>query len=104
MLHRAGAFKKRAEHSHVKAVYWKGRVRRDADAIDALEALEDKLEADLAKWIKEHGVTFEGHNKVIGGTAPQRSKAAQARAMLNYRNGDQPGYYSMRKGFVVGDL
>jgi hypothetical protein len=95
---RADAFKKRAERSHVKAIYWKGRVRRDDDAIPKLEAIEGKLERELAAWIKEHGVTFEGHNKVRGGTYEQRAHAAMVKAMANYRAGDQPGYYSMSGG------
>jgi hypothetical protein len=95
---RAASFKKRAERSHVKAIYWKGRVRRDDAAIEALEALEHKIQVEEAAWIKEHGIRFEGENTIRGGTYEQRSKAAQARAMLNYRNGDQPGYYSMSGG------
>jgi hypothetical protein len=97
-VRRAERIEKRAKRSHGKAVYWKGRVRRDDEAIEKLELIEARLEDELAAWIKEHGVTFEGHNRIRGGTAPQRSKAAQARAMLNYRNGDQPGYYSMSGG------
>jgi hypothetical protein len=95
---RATALKKRAERSQVKAIYWKGRVRRDDAAIDDLEVLEGKLEMELAAWIKKHGVKFLGPNKIRGGTYEQRSKAAQARAMLNYRNGSQPGYYSTEGG------
>jgi hypothetical protein len=95
---RAANFKRRAERSQVKSIYWKGRVRRDDEAIEALELIEARLEQELEAWIKAHGVVLEGQNKIRGGTAPQRAKAAQARAMLNYRNGDQPGYYSMSGG------
>lgn len=99
---RAASFKRRAERSHIKAIYWKGRVRRDDAAIPKLEALEAKLEGELADLVKQHGVRFEGENKIRGGTAPQRSKAAQARAMLNYRNGTATAsgtpYYSMEGG------
>lgn len=98
---RAAVLERAAKRSHVRAVYWKGRVRRDDDSIPKLEAIEGKLEKELAAWIKEHGVTFEGPNKIRGGTAPQRSKAAQARAMLNYNNGTAtigPAYYSMEGG------
>jgi len=98
---RAERIEKRAARSHVKAVYWKGRVRRDDEAIPKLEAIEGKLEAELAAWVKTHGVAFEGENKIRGGTAPQRSKAAQTRAMLNYNNGTATvggAYYSMEGG------
>lgn len=95
---RAAYFKRKAKRSHVKAVYWNGRVRRDDAAIAELEAIEDRLEAELQILIKQHKIRFIGHNKIRGGTAPQRSKAAQAAAMRNYRNGTQPGYYSMEGG------
>lgn len=95
---RAERIERRAKRSRAKEVYWRGRVRRDKDAIEQLELIEARLEQDLAEWIKKHGVRFEGHNRIRGGTAPQRSKAAQSRAMLNYRKGDQPGYYSMSGG------
>lgn len=95
---RAAFFKKRAERSQSKAIYWKGRVRREHTAVDVLETLERKASAELAEWIKKHGVVFEGENKVRGGTYEQRSKAAQTRAMENYNAGKQPGYYSMSGG------
>jgi hypothetical protein len=95
---RAAALERRAKRAHIKAIYWKGRVRRDDGAVSKLEALEKNLEAELAQWIKDHGVTFEGDNKVRGGTYEQRSHAAQVRAMSNYNHGWQPGYYSMEGG------
>lgn len=88
----------RALRSHHKAIYWKGKIRQQTARINHLERSEKELEAELAKWKKEHGIYFEGENKVRGGTIPQRLKAAQARAMLNYKRGDQPGYYSMTGG------
>lgn len=97
-LVRAITLEHRAARAHLKALYWKTRVRRDKDAIKALKQHEAGLAAEEAKWIKEHGVVFEGHNKVRGGTDRQRIKAALGRAMLNYRNHDQPGYYSMTGG------
>ena len=95
---RAAFYKQRAERSQVRAIYWKGRVRRDHSAIDILEALERKLEAEQEEWLKTHGVTFEGHNKIRGGTYEQRAHAAQVKAMANYNAGTQPGYYSMSGG------
>lgn len=95
---RAAFFKKRAERSHVKATYWKGRVRREHTAVDVLEALEVKAEHELKDYIKKHGVEVLGHNKIRGGTYEQRSKTAQTLAMANYNHGDQPGYYSMSGG------
>jgi hypothetical protein len=86
--------KVRAERAHHKAVYWKGRIRQQTARVNHLEHDQAEVEAEITKWKKEHGVYFEGRNKVLGGTAPQRLKAAQARAMLNYQRGKQPGYYS----------
>jgi hypothetical protein len=97
----AAALELRAKRAHVKAVYWKGRVRRDDDSIEKLEGIESNLEKELNDWIKEHGVQFLGENKARGGTYEQRSKAVQGRAMLNYRNGDATtgsAYYSMEGG------
>ncbi|HEY5332025.1 MAG TPA: hypothetical protein VIJ21_00645 [Solirubrobacterales bacterium] len=98
---RAAALERRADRAHVKAGYWKGRVRRDDEAVPKLEALEGKLEKELAAWIKEHGVTFEGHNKVRGGTYEQRAHAVQVKAMANFNAGTAtvgPAYYSMEGG------
>lgn len=98
---RQAALERRADRAHVHAIYWKGRVRRDDKSIAKLEKIESTLEDELEKFIKEHGVRFEGENKIRGGTAPQRSFAAQSRAMLNYRNGTATAgsaYYSMEGG------
>lgn len=98
---RAERIERRAKRAHVKAVYWKGKVRRDKEALPKLEAIESNLEAELADFIKKHGVTIEGHNKIRGGTAPQRSRAVQTQAMINYQNGTATtgsAYYSMEGG------
>lgn len=98
---RAATFKRRATRSHVKATYWKGRLRREQGAIATLEGLEARLQAELATWAKEHGVTFEGHNKIRGGTLEQRAHAVQVKAMANYNAGTAtvgPAYYSMEGG------
>lgn len=93
--------KRKADRLHAKAIYWKGKVRRDKEALPKLEVLETKLEQDLAEFIKKHGVTFEGENKVRGGTYEARAHAVQVRAMQNYNAGTStvgPTYYSMEGG------
>lgn len=95
---RAASLERRAKRAHVKAIYWKGRVRRDDSAIEALKALEKKLRGEEAAWLKKHGVIFEGENKIRGGTYEARAEAAQVRAMRNYNDGTQPGYYSQSGG------
>lgn len=97
----AAALAVRAKRAHIKAIYWKGRVRSEHDAIHKLEGLYDNLEQELADYIKSYGVQILGHNKIRGGTAPQRSFAVQTQAMINYRNSDAtvgPAYYSMEGG------
>lgn len=95
---RAARFHRRAEARQRKAIYWKGRIKADLAAITNLKARVDKRQAELAEWIKEHGVTFEGENKVVGGTPRQRIRAAILRAYANWKAGTQPGYYSMSGG------
>lgn len=91
----------RAKRAHVKAVYWKGRVRRDDEAVDVLVGIETRLERELDEWIKTHGVQFIGHNKIRGGTYEQRAHAVQVKAMANYNAGTATAgsaYYSMEGG------
>lgn len=95
---KAERHQRRAERRQKKAIYWKGRIKADLAAITNLLALVDKREAELDEWIKQHGVSFEGENKVVGGTPRQRLRAAMLRAYRNWKNGSQPGYYSMNGG------
>lgn len=95
---RAARRRRRAEARQRKAIYWKGRIKADLAAIDNLRDRIDRREAELADWIKEHGVVFEGPNKIVGGTPRQRLRAAILRAYGNWRRGTQPGYYSMSGG------
>lgn len=92
---RAERFERRATARKVKAVYWRGVVKREVAKTYNLTMRIGEREADLKKWEKEHGVFMEGHNKVQGGTPRQRLHYAIHRAHLNYRKHDQPGYYSM---------
>lgn len=95
---RAAALERRAKRAHVKAIYWKGRVRTEHDAVNKLESLSAHIEHELNDWIETHGIVFEGHNKIRGGTYEQRAIAAQMAAMRNYQNGTRclgPEYYSM---------
>ena len=87
----------RAERSHNKSVFWKGRVKQQVARVHHLERSEAEIKAELTKWKREHGVQIHG-SKVTGGTARQRLKAALLRAMLNYRNGSLAGYYSQTGG------
>lgn len=95
---RADRFRRRAEARQRKAIYWKGRIKADLAAITNLKARVAKREAELDAYMKTHGVTFTGPNKVEGGKPHQRMHAALLRAYQNWRNGSQPGYYSMSGG------
>jgi cell wall-associated NlpC family hydrolase len=83
----------RAHKAHLRSVYWRDKVKQGVQRKHDLGVHEDKIEAELTKWRKTHGVVISG-NKVEGGTARQRLRAALLRAMLNYQHGKQPGYYS----------
>lgn len=97
LLRKADRCKHRAERAHDKSVYWKGRIKQQVARVHHLEKSQSELEAELAKWKKQHGVEIHGA-RVRGGTARQRLKAALLRAMLNYRTGKLPGYYSQSGG------
>jgi Cdc6-like AAA superfamily ATPase len=69
---RAARLKRRAEARQLKAIYWKGRIKADLAAIHNLNERIEKRTAELDEWMKTHGVTFTGPNKVEGGTPHQR--------------------------------
>lgn len=92
---RADRFARRAAARNKKAAYWRGVIKRELARVGNLEDSIDKRKAQLKTWEREHGVYMEGDNKVRGGTAHQRLRYAIHRAALNYREGTQPGYYSM---------
>jgi len=83
----------RAYKAHLRAQFWLGRIKPLVQKIEGLEVDHGKIEAEIRKYKREHGVQIRG-NKVTGGTARQRLRAALLRAMLNYQQGKQPGYYS----------
>lgn len=95
---KAARHHRRAEARQDKAIYWKGRIKKDLAAVENLEARMDKREGELDAWMKTHGVRFEGENKVVGGTPHQRLRAGALRAYRNWREGSQPGYYSQTGG------
>lgn len=86
---------RRWKSRHVKAIYWRGVIKRELAKVHNLEGKISDREGELRKWEKEHGVFMEGENKVRGGNPEQRLRYAIHRAALNYRLGKQPGYYSM---------
>lgn len=92
---RAERFERRATSRKIKAVYWRGVIKRELIKTNSLETHIGAREAQLKRWELEHGVFMEGPNKVRGGNPEQRLRYAIHRAALNYRKGTQPGYYSM---------
>lgn len=87
----------RAAKAQGKAIYWKGRVKQQVARVHHLGTSNEALRAELATWLKNHKVEIHG-SKVTGGTARKRLHAALLRAMLNYREGSLPGYYSQSGG------
>lgn len=87
----------RAYKSHLKAIYWRGKVKTCVQRKEGLEAHEHTIEAELAKWKKEHGVVVEG-NKVVGGTPGQRWRVAllaSVKACSKGLPGGRRNFYSM---------
>lgn len=84
----------RAYKAHLRAQHYLGRIKELVQKIEGLEAHEDKIKAELAKYKKEHGVVIEG-NKVVGGTPGQRWKAALLASVANCSNDKRHNFYSM---------
>lgn len=95
---RAAFRRRRAQSRHDRAIYWRGKIKVELDKIHHLEESVEGLESKIKQWQKKHGVYFEGRNKIRGGTPSQRLYLAIHTAALNYRKGEQPGYYSMTGG------
>lgn len=87
----------RAYKSHLKAQYWLGKIKELLQKKHDLEARQDKIAAELAKWKKEHGVVVEG-NKVVGGAPGQRWRVAllaSVKACSKGMPGGRRNFYSM---------
>lgn len=89
---------RRWERRSRRSLYWKGRIGRQHKRINHLEDSIAKIQRAELKWKREHGVYWEGENKVRGGTPAQCKVAAANRARRNYLERRQPGYYSMSGG------
>jgi hypothetical protein len=97
-IKRAEGIRKRAKIAHAKAIFWKGKVRRQHGSLEKKEKVEANVQQELKKFEATHGPHFIGENKVRGGTYEECDYAAQTKAMANYQAGTQPGYYSMEGG------
>ncbi len=84
----------RAIKSQNKAEFWRGRIRKLLQRIHRLEAKEEKLEAELAEWIKTHGPRVVG-NHVEGGTPHARWMLACLTSVRNCANRGRRNFYSM---------
>lgn len=83
-----------AYKNHMRAQYWLGKVKVYVRHVHKLDDLQHKIEIEITDWRKEHGVEVNG-NKVTGGTARQRLRAAIHAAAHNCSAGKQNNYYSM---------
>lgn len=90
----------RAERSHGKAIYWRGRVKKLRAETEHLTVRKDEVEHELQKWLREHGPRIEG-NKVVGGTPEQRWRAAALASVANCSNGKRRNFYSQAGGWDV---
>lgn len=86
--------RRRAERSHNKAIYWKGRIKKQVARIHHLEKSKEVIKAEIAKYEKENKLVVLG-GKVVGNAEPHRKlRLAIHTALLNYKKGTLPGYYS----------
>jgi hypothetical protein len=84
----------KAEKAKAKAIVWKQRAKVFTQRIHNLHLRLDRVEKEIAEWKREHGVEIDG-NKVTGGTARQRLRAALLQSAYNCAHGLQNNYYSM---------
>lgn len=84
----------KADRAKAKAIVWKQRAKVCSQRIHNLLQRQARIEKEIVEWKREHGVSIDG-NKVTGGTARQRLKAALLQAAYNCAHGAQNNYYSM---------
>lgn len=90
--------RRRWERRHKRSIYWKGRIKRQHQRIHHLQKSIAEIKIAEVKWKLDHGIHWLSENKVRGGTPEQLKVASATRAMRNYQEGKQPGYYSMEGG------
>lgn len=84
----------RAQRSHYKAIYWRGRIKVHVQRKHQLETDKAALEAEVKKWEGEHGPQVVG-NEVKGGTPEKRWQLFWATACLNCAKVIRKNFYSM---------
>jgi len=89
----AAKLRRKGNREHDRAIYWRGKIKTTVQKIEGLETRKDKIEAELAKYQREHGVTIVG-NKVAGGTAAQRWRTACLTSVVNCSSSIRRNFYS----------
>jgi hypothetical protein len=92
--HKAKRAKHRAEQSHYKAIYWRGRIKVHSQRIHKLTARKDELEAEAAKLERESGAHIDGQ-EAKGGSPKERWLLWWATAVANCANATRRNFYSM---------
>jgi hypothetical protein len=100
---RAARCRHRAERSHLKAVYWRGRIKAHVQRLKHLRKSQAELEAELVEFQKQHGVTIAG-NKASGGTPGQRWKAVCIASVKNCASGKRRNFYSMSGAWDIDSV
>jgi cell wall-associated NlpC family hydrolase len=95
----------RANKYQGRAQYWIARIKEFKRKVDHLEQSQAEREAQLAKWIKEHGVRIDG-DRITGGTPRERLVAGALAAAAGCSSGrrrnvySQPGAYTVKHGIT----
>lgn len=99
---KAARFDQRATKMHARAAHWVDRVKALVQRVEGLEIESAQLEAELAKWKREHGVSIHVRsNKVTGGTARQRLKAAALLSAARCASNKRANFYSRPGAFTT---
>lgn len=87
-----------------RAIFWKGRVKVLVQRVKGIETDVATVEAELRQWKKEHGVSIDTRrNKVTGGTARQRIRAAALHSAARCAAGKRANFYSQPGAFTTDE-
>jgi hypothetical protein len=84
----------RAYRSHLKAIYWRGRIKVLVQRREGLRRTQAELDAELAEAIAAAKATLRG-NRATGGTARERWRLVCLASVANCSNGKRRNFYSM---------
>lgn len=90
---KAGRFERVEVRNRTRKHFWLGRVKILARRVKGIKVEISDVEAELAEWIKTHGVQIKG-NKATGGTPGKRWLAVWAAMVINCSRATRRNFYS----------